>query len=146
MTTTQYGRRDLPVRVQWSWPRGGDGRTGASLTVRDQASSMILLEINLTGAEATDMLSALNIEVTASVPSRAQMGRIGKEMQVERIPHPADLISGYVTTNPTPEMVEFAEKVTAEQGWDTATWTRHNFGWALTGRRWVDPVADQRKP
>jgi hypothetical protein len=130
--------RHLPVSIQWTYPRGGGKGARATLRITDERSSMTVLEVTLEAEEVVDLLSSTNVTGLASFPDEAIVTRLGKTMEHARIPHPENVTLAARGGTPSAQMEEFAAAQVASGEWEVASWTKHNFGWALTGRRWVD--------
>lgn len=109
----------------------------AELRVEDRESGMRLVTIRLDATEFFSFISGSYTITEAKIPPAQILPRVGKLRQHETIPHPPEFTHQTGRT-PSAAMTTFAEMARMDGGWDVTSWTRHNFGWKLTGIRWVD--------
>lgn len=129
--------RTLDMGMQWSWRRNPtDPGTAVTIRLTDTASGMVFAEIALTPALLTDAMSSLYTHVPVEIIPERLESRIGKRMVHDDIAFPEEFKNVYAS-KPSPEMNAYAEQAKTDGGWDVVTWTRHNYGWGLRGRRWV---------
>lgn len=129
-------QRQLPVAIRWGWVLGGGRRSKtARLTISDEASGVLLADIELLPEQVVDILGCTYTVVPATVASQEELGRVGKTYTHEDVPYPKDII-GY-GRKPNEQMNAFAAAVKDEHGFHVVSWTSTNSGWKLTGARWV---------
>lgn len=118
--------------------RGGDY---GNLQITDQRSGLRIATIEMTPQQAFMFLTGCHVTVDAEILPEHLRHLIGKVMEHGGIQFPPEVVAGY-QREPNERMTEFAETARIEGGWDTASWSRHTFGWQLTGRRWVERIND----
>ena len=137
----------IPVTVQMSYPRG-DGAEGvaARLRVTDSSSWGLVVELNLTPEQVTDLISATSIEMTAKIAPEQTRARLGLERisYTEKIPR--DIFSNISYSDYDKIALQWAEsrlqelntkrKADGMPNWERVTVSNHNFGRQANFVRW----------
>ncbi len=128
--------KKIEVFVQLSYPttnRPG-GKTDAagryvSLRIKDDVSGQILVDLDLSAEEWTQILACEGIPIREGAATGEHLERIGKRMVHDQIP---------LGFNPSPEAAQAAVDKALADGWETAQVERRNFGSVVVTRKWVD--------
>jgi hypothetical protein len=127
----------VPVSVILTKVTTNRGEPYVELRVEDKDASVRLLKVRLDAAEFLSLISGSYTNAVGEIPPQHLIQRAGKVCVHATIPHPKDVTDGY-NREPSEVMHSFAEHARSDGGWESASWTRHNFGWKLTGYQWVN--------
>lgn len=138
---------EVQIRVGIPSPNG-QGDWTVTLEAQDSASRETLFVMELTPADWLQVQRGLVHRQEAFVGTR--LGRVGKRMEVESVRIPREALAGVSYGDEEAKAAKrWAEGFcsgpdapwAAEGGPEEWSTTRHNYGWGVHMRRWVDPLA-----
>lgn len=138
------------VRVRFGFPTSSAyAGHHPTIEIDDDASGQPIARIELTPEQfATIMGSGQVTALARYMPSpKIYEQRIGKNMEIKRVPV-EEWPEGWTLRNPSSVSDAHHTSATDEMhivgrgfladGWQEYSWSRHNYGWSLTLRRWVE--------
>lgn len=130
--------KNLSVGVRLSWPSSNrrDDKY-AVLKLRDITSGSHIIDVELTADQVAAILSSG--EGVGPAEFTATPERLGRTYVHEAVEIP-ETLKRHLGKTPSIEMENFGND--AASGWENYTWTRHNFGWALTVWRYDESRLD----
>lgn len=135
------GRRKLDMTVQLTYPfsNGGEARV-ARLKIEDQASSMVVFEMEIPADQLLVMMSGGQARLEARAPKADYMHRIGKKME-----HGSDTWQRWGDAGvPEADMPARVEAWREANGWEAASYNSGQGGvWRVHGRRWVEITEEE---
>lgn len=141
--SSQVIENNAEIEVELGYPRSGaDAEVRADLRITDNASSLTIVRVTLSAEQLVRLLNSTHIgPVPAWVLPPDLRSRLGLELQVASKPVPAAIQPKWDNSH-NEAAVAWAEAERVAGGWDTASLTHHNTGWAAHFRRWVDPLTN----
>jgi hypothetical protein len=136
--------RDIEVRL--GWPTGG-GREGnwADLVITDRVSGNVILDFELSGEQVAGLLANRGARVSAELCGPAQYERMGMKLEVGSVE--TEFTNASVREPHAAMNVAALEQLKENGGeWDEASWYRHNYGWGLHTRRWIEDDGVDKYP
>lgn len=134
------GNKSIGVDVRLGWPVNNmrEGRW-AHLEITDRTSGIRILTLDLEADEFTSLMASGGAKVTAEVPDLEIWERVGKRYVREDLPISAEMLRPHYPDShePTDEMLLFAARARDAGGWDGTRWNLHNWGWSLSGYKYV---------
>lgn len=147
---------NTPVNVRISMGTSQGNHVEPRINIADKVSGLVIADVKISAADLTDMLAGRQVTAMTKLPESWLYEReIGKRMEIFRVPveewpegwtlrdpsGPSD--RGYIREE-TDDMKAFATVAMLTHGFQTASWTLHNYGWSLTLRRWVETTEAER--
>lgn len=132
--------KKIRAKVNGSWRRttgrraSGGPETHFIIEVDDDASGTRILEMELSAGDLMRVLSSSHTSDTVEIEVTTVAHRIGKKMEMSSESWSR---TGYRDQN-VEELAQQACDEWLANGWETATWSRTNFGASATARKWVD--------
>jgi hypothetical protein len=138
MPTFSETRRSSTVRVQLSFPSGGEHGDRASLRIDDVVSGQTLAEIQLSAAQFLEFMSCTAVRVDVSVPSPVGTTRLFRQrvISTQVVPHE---IVGNSAFGQQARAQRWAEKRCIEEGWEHYEVAKSRVHWQVVFSRWVEP-------
>lgn len=142
-----------PVEVRISFSRASGSVVVPTIRIADRVSGSIIADIEISATDLTELLAGGQVIALTNLPDEHQYKKIGKRMEIMRIPaedfahlgnrRQIGIREGYKNI-PDEEMIKYAVKRNWDEAYDQYTWSYHNYGWDLTLRRWL-PTTEQER-